>query len=353
MRNKIIKHISSHGAITVAEYMSMCLYDPKQGYYMTKQPFGKDGDFITAPELTPLFGEMLGLWVADTWQKMGSPKEFTLLEIGAGKGTLFLDMLRAINKALPTCLEACRGQIVEISPLLTKIQQQTLVNTPCPLQWHKSIENADFTLPTIVIGNEILDALPVHQYEKIEGNHYERLITTDGNSLFFINADKPTPINKTSTDIVEHSPVMVNFLKTITSNIKQGALLLLDYGTSQTPQGTGETLQAMRNHIYEDIFATPAHADLTWHINFTEVCDILGQHATPVADMSLFLTELGLPIRAEQAHRAAATSEQKEHIEQTTRRLLDPNMMGHHFKVIGWRSNKQQQLSGFNHCSKS
>ena len=352
MRTQILQHIENNGPISVSEYMAMCLYTDKAGYYMKGMPFGKDGDFITAPELTPLFGEMLGLWVAATWQQMGAPETFTLVECGPGRGTLFADMLRAISKALPACANALEGHLVEISPNLKAYQQNTLKDAPCPITWHSHIGDIPNSTPMIVIGNELLDAFPVNQYELKDGKYYERLVTAHGDELAFVLSDTPTDIEAYSTDVVEISPAMDNFLEELRvklSDAPQAALLLLDYGA--TFRTSGETLQALRKHTVEGIFDTPGDADLTWHIPFAHVCDILGTIHSTMTDMALFLSEIGYALRAEQAFRAAETEEEKEHIASTTKRLLDPNEMGAHFKVLGWVKDEKTEfkLQGFHH----
>ena len=336
--------------------MAMCLYDPEEGYYLTKDPFGSNGDFTTAPELTPLFGEMLGLWVAATWQQMGAPKAFALVELGPGNGTLAVDMLTVIKKAAPACLAACQLNLVEVSPRLRLKQQEALSDIPCPVTWHKRVGALPANMPIIAIGNEILDALPVNQYERREdGKVYERLVTTDGTNLSFTHSKREAKGINTPTKITEHSLAMETFLRDLKTTIKDGALLLFDYGTNAPAEKTttGDTLQAVREHQFEDIFAAPGKADITWHIPFPEVCATLGNENCRLTDMGLFLAEIGLPVRAEQAHRAAQDNAQKEHIEQSVRRLIDPNQMGRHFKVLGWQPENKLTLAGFQHLENS
>lgn len=354
MKQRIINHIHKHGPMSVADYMAMCLYDPDEGYYTTKNPFGSKkagdyGDFLTAPEMTPLFGEMLGLWVASIWQQMGEPETFNLIELGPGRGVLSADMLRALQKAAPACLAACRLHLVEISPKLKGIQRETLKDAPCPTHWHTDItqtpqENA------IALGNELMDALPVKQYEKgNDGSYYERLVTAKEGELALTLAKEPTDI-AAHTQVTEHSTALDDLLKDIKTHLKEGVLLLLDYGAPKAEEGsTGETLQAIQKHQHENIFAAPGEADITWHIPFNHVIDILGHDKCVLTDMGLFLAEIGLPVRAEQAHRAAKTPEQQKHIEDTTRRLLDPNQMGRHFKVLCWQGQRKLNPPGFSH----
>ncbi|MBA44014.1 MAG: SAM-dependent methyltransferase [Magnetococcales bacterium] len=350
LKEHIIRHIEENGPISLADYMGMCLYTEDEGYYMHGMPFGKDGDFITAPELTPLFGEMLGLWVAATWQQMGAPESFCLVEFGPGRGTLYTDMLRAIGKALPQCLNALEGHLVDISPNLRQHQQTTLQGALPTIKWHSSIADVPFNKPTIVIGNELLDAFPVEQYEQVDGKYYQRLVTTENDTLKLTRADEPSEVESLA-EVTEQSPAMENFLAELRDHLErapQAAALLIDYGSEKAI--AGETLQALRKHKYEGIFDTPGQADLTWHIPFKRVCDILGDTHSVVTDMALFLTEIGYNIRAEQALRAARTPEEKEHIEATSHRLIDPNQMGAHFKVLGWCSDNLKQLQGFQHC---
>lgn len=356
MKQRIIDCIQKEGPLRVSQYMQMCLYDLQDGYYVTQDPFGAQGDFTTAPELTPLFGEMLGLWVAATWQQMGAPEAFALTELGPGRGTLAADILTAIKKAAPDCLNACQLHLVEISPCLQEKQQQTLSDAPCAVSWHKNVADIPADMPIIAIGNEILDAMPTNQYEKLEnGKVYERLVTTDGKTLHFTHSETEAKDINAATKFTEHSPAMLGFLDEIKAKLKNGVLLLLDYGTNQIPDNaqnspvSGDTLQAVRQHQYEDIFAAPGKADITWHINFPAVCAKLGSENCQLTDMGLFLAEIGLPVRAEQAHRAAQGSAQKEHIEQSVRRLIDPNQMGAHFKVLGWQPQKKINLAGFAH----
>lgn len=350
MKKQIIQHIQKNGPLSVADYMQMCLYTPKTGYYMKGMPFGHGGDFITAPELTPLFGEMLGLWVAATWQQMGAPEHFNLVEFGPGRGTLCADMLRAISKALPPCFKALSTHLVDISPNLTDHQKSTLKEVSAPLYWHKTIKTVPFDAPCIVLGNELLDAFPINQYELHDGQYYERLVTTNGQDLFFTLAPHPTNLAPHTTPVVEKSPALEAFLNTLKASLKrapQAALLFIDYGGEG--HTSGDTLQALRSHTFESIFANPSHADLTWHIPFGHISAILGAKHAKITDMALFLTEIGFALRAEQAHRAAKTQAEKEHIQTTTQRLLNPNQMGAHFKVLGW-SKSLTDLQGFQHA---
>lgn len=352
MKEKILSYIKENGPVNIADYMAMCLYDPEQGYYNSQSPFGEKGDFITAPELTPLFGEMLGLWVADVWAQLGRPAPFNLIELGPGRGVLAADMLRALGKAAPACLDACHLHLVEISPRLQKIQKKHLHNAPCSISWHDSItttppENA------VAIGNELLDALPVRQYEKAADNHYyERLVTVQkGQLTLTLSPDPATPQPQNNLPISEHSPAMEALLESFKSHLRDGVLLLLDYGTERPDKNiSGDTLQAVRQHQFEDIFAAPGQADITWHIPFDKVADILEQDKCSLTDMGLFLTELGLPVRAEQAHRAATSDQQRAHIESAVRRLMDPNQMGRHFKVLCWQGKDGITPAGFVHA---
>lgn len=351
LKERLIKRIDREGPLTVADYMAACLYDPEAGYYTTRQPFGPRGDFTTAPELTPLFGEMLGLWVANLWQQMGQPETFNLIEPGPGRGIMAADMLRALKKAAPDCLRACQLHLVEVSPQLKQIQQKTLKDAGFNATWHSEISTTP-AQNAIAVSNELMDALPVRQYQKTQnGLYHERLVGHQKGDFTFILAEKPSqPPLQAETGIIEHSPALDHMLETLRAHLPDSVLLLIDYGAQHpSPGADGDTLQALQNHRHVDIFAAPGKADITWHIPFGHVFDILDSKACALTDMSLFLTELGLPVRAEQAMRTARDDAARAHIAQTAGRLLDPNQMGRHFKVLCRCGREGIAPAGFTH----
>ena len=186
--------IASQGPIPVADYMALCLADPRHGYYVTRDPFGARGDFVTAPEVSQMFGELIGIWIAMVWQQMGSPARVRIVELGPGRGTLMSDALRALT-VVPALLEAARVHLVEISPVLKAKQQETLRGVAPPVSWHASLEPVPEG-PAIVIANEFFDALPVHQAVRTAHGWHERCVGTDGGKLIFTSGKpvaKPLP----------------------------------------------------------------------------------------------------------------------------------------------------------------
>jgi SAM-dependent MidA family methyltransferase len=321
MLQKLLKQkITEQGSISIAEYMETCLYHPEYGYYMTRDPFGKNGDFTTAPEITQLFGEMLALWIMATWQKLGSPEKFNLIECGPGRGTLMGDILRTLKKISPECFSASEIKLIEISPFLQKIQQHKLAEYN--IKWHNKIEKVDLTLPTILIGNELLDAFPVQQFNL---NGEEKRVCLKNNELSFTHED----------DVVEKSPVMDKFLTYLNDNIKNGALLFIDYGYTKegmNGENTGDTLQAVKSHKFMDILTNCGEADITTHVNFSHVQEILKTENTSIVPLATFLIGLGLPVRA--ADLIEKQPAKTEEIEHAVYRLLHAEQMGGLFKVL-------------------
>ena len=335
LAEKLKKRIKETGPISVDTYMQACLYDEDYGYYTTRNPFEKStlwgtGDFITAPELTPLFGQILGAWVIDTWQKLGSPSTWHLLEAGPGQGTLMKDILSAITQLAPHMLNGMTLTLIEISPHLKRIQRKTL--SDFQVTWQNTIQEADFSTPTIVIANELLDAFPIKQFIQQGNSYQERLIEVKDDGFTFTIC--PEKINIPSANgalITETSPAMESFLCTLKDKLKNGAALFIDYGAES---GETDTLQAMRAHQFEDIFRHPGEADLTSHVRFGTLREILGHTQTTRAiPMGTFLCNLGLPTYAAKKLQTCSESD-AEAIESAMHRLLHPEQMGGLFKAI-------------------
>ncbi len=329
MLKELLKNkIKQQNSISISEYMETCLYHTKYGYYMTRDPFGKDGDFTTAPEITQLYGEILALWVVATWQKLGSPASFNFIECGAGRGTLMRDMLRTLKKIAYECFNSAEVKLVEISPFLQNIQEQTL-NKYNKIIWHKNIQQIDLSKPTILIANELLDAFPVNQFIKNnDGTLTEKRITIKNDKFCFTCDDE-------DCNIIEKSPIMDEFLSHINKNIKQGAVLFIDYGFTDDGKDTetsGDTLQAIKNHKFVDVLTHCGNADITTHVNFSYVAKLLGDENISIVPMATFLIALGLPVRA--ITLIEKQPAKKEEIEQAVYRLLNANEMGGLFKVL-------------------
>ena len=240
--------IETDGPIPVADYMRLCLGHPRHGYYVTRDPLGTRGDFITAPEVSQMFGELIGVWAASVWQQMGAPKDLRLAELGPGRGTLMADALRAA-KALPDFLTAVSVHLVETSPVLREAQQAALAGAACPVAWHSQVEDVPEG-PCIAIANEFVDALPVDQFVKDRDGWHMRMVGIVDDRLAFVVSPDTLPgragIDAPTGTILESrqdQPVAV-----LAQRIARhgGAALAVDYGHAAS--SVGDTLQAVRGH---------------------------------------------------------------------------------------------------------
>lgn len=341
---KIIRQrIEQLGPMDMGEYMALCLGHPRYGYYMTRDPFGASGDFTTAPEISQMFGEMIGLWIADVWMKMGSPSEFILLECGPGRGTLMGDIMRS-TRTLPGLHEAARLYLMEMSPVLQKAQKARL-GTYDPI-WIDGLEALPSAVPLIVVGNEFLDALPVRQVIRNGASWRERVVTIDQDGmfcfgekeadLFLIEAARKTGGREDVEGVVEVSFILNQFLKNLFLLLKKqsGIALFMDYGHECS--GVGETLQAVQSHRFTSVLDFPGDSDLTAHVDFENVGRIAREGGLvchgPVTQ-SRFLRELGIEVRAERLMKGA-NDVQKRDIESSLKRVIDTEQMGSLFKVI-------------------
>ncbi|ATP12662.1 ATP synthase subunit beta [Bartonella henselae] len=343
LKQKIKEMIALNGPITVSQYMTLALTDPQFGYYKTQTPFGRTGDFITAPEISQLFGEMIGIWALANWKAHGCPAPFILAEIGPGRGTLMDDILRTIQKLSIKAFNAAEIFLIEISKKLAKEQKKRLA----PYQKEiYSIENFDQLplKPLLLIANEFLDTLPINQYIKINGEWRERRITVNQNGDFvFIAApgkfsfpflqfcDSEIPDGK----IFEHAPSRHQFMQQISNRLIQvkGSALLIDYGASNL--AFGDTLQALSKHRFRDIFDAPGEHDLTTHVGFSFLKKIALEQGcfAKILEQGDFLVKMGLLERAKQlaADKNAALQDK---IHQDIERLAGPDQMGKLFKVL-------------------
>lgn len=323
--------------------MATCLYDPDQGYYTTRTPIGAEGDFTTAPEMTQIFGELLAIWVADAWFRLGTPNPVTLLELGPGRGTLMDDVLRTLQKVAPDLYSAAKVLMVEVSPHLQKLQQQKLAAYAPRVEWATDIP-AHFDTPVIGLANEFLDAFPCRQFEEKDGQFFERLVALDDNQNLVLTTatSATTPAPKT----LEDSPTQTAYLSRLKHAVKQGTVLFVDYGGS----GNAHTLQALHKHQHVDILSQPGMADLTCHVNFETVRDTLKNTVYGATPMGLFLMELGMPMRAAKLIERATDMATREEIATAVQRLVDPRQMGELFKVLAWQTpDVTQPPAGFRH----
>lgn len=302
----IRRRILAAGPMPVFEYMALCLGDPAHGYYTTRDPLGARGDFITAPEISQMFGELVGLWVAATWRKMGSPASLNFVELGPGRGTLMKDALRAVQ-VMAGFREAAAVHLVEISPALRAAQEKTLQGEP--ITWHTALDSVPEG-PLIIVANEFFDALPVNQAVKTAHGWHERRIEIDAIGKFAFTA-APEPMPRFALLIPAHlgtAPVGSVFewrddliAMQIGRRIAKdgGAALVIDYGHIESD--IGDTLQAVGRHAYADPLTEPGEHDITAHVDFQALAravEAMGAQAYGPLEQGEFLRRLGIETRA-------------------------------------------------------
>lgn len=328
--------IRTGGPITVAEFMAEALGHPELGYYTTREPFGTQGDFTTAPEISQMFGEIIGLWAAVTWQSLGCPDRVVLAELGPGRGTLMADLLRAAA-AVPPFLKAAEVWLVETSPRLQARQRQTLAGHD--VHWCERFDQLPDG-PLMVVANELFDALPIRQFEKTDGNWHERMVGLDGDRLVFVAGPQCTPelpaevLAAGDGAIAETCPQGRELAAAIGRRIARvpGFALLIDYGHPLS--AVGDTLQAVRRHKFHPVLDNPGSADITAHVDF----EALAAAAIPArawgpVTQAAFLTALGIQTRATMLGQSASEKVAAD-IAGQMRRLIDPQEMGTLFKVL-------------------
>ncbi|MDE3114725.1 MAG: SAM-dependent methyltransferase [Pseudomonadota bacterium] len=323
--------------------MMLALHDPADGYYATRDPFGRAGDFITAPEVSQMFGELIGLWLVQCWRDQGSQAPARLVELGPGRGTLMADALRAAKLA-PDFLAAIDVVLVEASPTLRAIQADKLKDCGASLRWLDRLDDSLADRPLFLIANEFFDALPVRQYVKTERGWCERMVSLDdaGNLVFALApvaaAGLAVPEARGEAEpgaVYEVSPAATAFAEEIASLVTRqgGAALIMDYGHSGT--GFGDTLQAVRSHKYAPVLETPGAADLSAHVDFAALAEAVrrgGAVAHGPLAQGAFLERLGLKPRA--AALSKAHPEDQAPLSFAVERLTDPGQMGRLFQAL-------------------
>ncbi len=346
------RRIADDGPLSVAEYMDAALTHPRLGYYMSGDPFGRGGDFITAPEISQMFGELIGLWCAVQWQAMGGPDPLNLVELGPGRGTLMADMLRA-GGAAEGFVESLSISLVEISPALKTAQEDALVAAKevlkaRSLQWWSDFSEVPEG-PLLIVANEFLDALPVRQFQKTPKGWRERMVgvSDDQKEFRFILADGPPeddaiPPDLSAAgaragdgDILEVRPAAAALAEAIAGRLARqpGAALFIDYGHAES--AAGDTLQAVKDHDFHDPLAAPGEADLTAHVDFAafgRAATGAGARILGPVDQGPFLEGLGIGVRTEAL--LAAEPPQDREIEAALARLTSEDAMGRLFKVM-------------------
>jgi NADH dehydrogenase [ubiquinone] 1 alpha subcomplex assembly factor 7 len=352
------RRIALAGPITVAEFMTEALNHPALGYYRRGQPLGGGGDFVTAPEISQMFGELLGAWLAERWQALGSPTPVRIVELGPGRGTLLADALRA-TRAVPGFHAGLDLHLVEIHAGLRTVQRVAL--TGFAPSWHDRFEEVPSGAPLLLLANEFLDALPIRQLVRQPWGWAERMVglTRAGTELSFAAAPGKSPLAsllprevrsiEAFGSIAEISPAVTSLTSDIARRISvdRGAALVIDYGYES---GThGDTLQALRAHRSADVLEAVGEADLTTHVDFAAVARA-AQQAGAVVDGPVsqgdFLRVLGIETRAAVLRRAASPA-QAEAIDAAMRRLIDPGQMGTLFRAIALRDPSLPPAAGF------
>ena len=359
LAQRIFDRIRHEGPVPIHLYMAEALFDPVGGFYATKDPLGAGADFITAPEISQMFGELIGLWILQCWDDMGRPAPFHIIEMGPGKGTMMADALRAMTM-MPDILKVANLTLIEASPALKMVQGQTLQHSPIPLNWADSLEKAPQG-SSIIIGNEFLDCLPIRQAIKHEGAWYERVIAIDpgdetkltfarGPKLSDHDVDLIAPDLRDSPEgsLVEIRPGDHQIIETLKSRLSShsGRVLFIDYGPAQSE--VGDSLQALRAHEKVSPLDRPGTADLTAHVDFQDfkrLAELAGLEVQGPVVQEQFLKSLGIESRA--ASLIQSSEDHRDIVVRQAWRLLDPGQMGHLFKVISLASPGLKSAPGF------
>lgn len=350
---KTLAHeIVRNGPMPVAEYMQRCLWDQQSGYYTMRNPLGQSGDFVTAPEISQVFGELIGLWSAVVWRDtFRAPEDVALVELGPGRGTLLSDALRA-TKSLSAFSQARRCHLVEASQPLIELQRVTLSPSGAALSWGHDLSGV--SPPAVIIANEFFDALPIDQWIMTVDGWRERTVGLDENGMLCLTVG-PVPAAGITTELpaaavgaIAERVNSVAMIEAISSIAQRGPLaaLIIDYGHATS--GIGDTLQAVRGHTHEHPLTSPGEADLSAHVDFAalqSVANSAGLEVDGPVTQSEFLSRLGIVERA--ANLMSANPALAGAIEFAVARLIAPEAMGSRFKVLGLRSRSLPRLPGF------
>jgi SAM-dependent MidA family methyltransferase len=331
LKDRLIERITLEGPMTVAEFMHACLHDPLDGYYAARPALGEAGDFITAPLISQMFGELIGVWAIHVWRALGAPERFRLIEAGPGDGTLMSDVLRAarLDAAFEKAIDLW---LVETSEPLRQLQAWRL--SGARPRWTDRLSEVPAHAPTILIANELLDCLPVRQYLREADGWAERMVgVRDGTLAFGLRPAPSQTADAPLGAVLERSPAQEAFAAEVAARLTAdgGAALLIDYGRSDP--GFGDTLQALRRHRKVDALATAGEADLTVHADFAAViaeARSVGAQAA-LTSQGDFLRRLGIVERAQAL--ADAWPQKADSTERQLERLIGPDQMGELFKA--------------------
>jgi len=357
LQAELKKLIKSSGPMPVWRYMELCLTHPRHGYYVARDPLGREGDFTTSPEISQMFGELLGLWAASVWKAIGSPSVLRVIELGPGRGTMMADALRAL-RVLPPLYQSLSVHLVEINPVLREKQKSTLTGVR-NIAWHERLDDVPGG-PSVILANEYFDVLPIHQVVKRETGWHERVVEIDGTGqLVFGTAAEPTPrFEALLPPLVRAAPVGAVFewrpdaeMMRIATRVRDqgGAALIIDYGHLRSE--AGDTFQAIARHSFADPLKNPGEADITAHVDFqalARAAEDLGARVHGPVPQGDFLTRLGIETRA-LTLMAKTTPEISEDISGALKRLIGGGRggMGSMFKVLAVSEPNLTSLAGF------
>jgi NADH dehydrogenase [ubiquinone] 1 alpha subcomplex assembly factor 7 len=342
LEERLVALIRAHGPISVADYMEDALFHPHDGYYTSQAPIGADGDFTTAPEISQIFGELIGAWLIESWKAMGAPGSFNLVELGPGRGVMIADILRAAQLR-PDFQKGAHVWLVETSGRLRHEQQRRLKNAGAPIDWADNFTKVP-SGPTLVVANEFLDCLPIRQFVRAGASWRERQVGLDagGAALAFTLSDTPPPPSIALPDpqdaqegdifeIGEAGEALIDEVARVLT-AHGGRALFIDYG--HVHDGFGDTLQAVRRHAFWPPLVAPGKADLTAHVNFERLARAAfaaGAAAHGPVSQGRFLEQLGLSLRVERL--ALAAPDRAAEIRLGAHRIASPGAMGELFKA--------------------
>ena len=356
LKARIAALIEAQGPMSVAQFMTISLLDPQSGYYATRDPLGAGGDFTTAPEISQMFGEMIGLWLVQAWSDQGCPKNPRLVELGPGRGTLMADILRTA-KVAPEFLADLEVVLIEASPALQQVQADKLRGTGADISWQAQFDDSLSDRPLFLIANEFFDALPLRQYVKTDRGWCERMVTALNDDLTFALAPVPVPPSTIPADrenapdggVYETSPASIALAENIAGVIaaKGGAALIIDYGYAEA-SGFSETLQAVSGHRFADALAEPGEDDLSAHVDFAALAQAGRRGGAAVfgpVTQGMLLANVGITERAGQLMQS--NPDNAKDLLSATERLIGNDQMGKLFKALAFVPPAISDVAGF------
>jgi len=341
LARRIARMIEMDGPISLGTFMTLALHDRETGFYATRESIGAQGAFVTAPEISQVFGELIGSWCIACWRDQGSPARPLLVELGPGRGTLMADMLRAFRGA-PDFLDGLEVVLVEASARLESVQRERFADAPASFRWVQRWDEIESDRLLFVIANEFFDALPVRQFVMTERGWCERVVISGGDALKFALSPQPVPLPRhpargdaQAGAVYEICPAATSLAEDISRRVAAhgGAALIIDY--AHDAPGYGDTVQAVRKHARDDVLAAPGEADLSAHVDFAALAHVIrraGARAYGPVTQAGFLRNLGIEMRSEQLVRANPAH--ADEIRTGVARLTGADAMGDLFKVM-------------------